>query len=305
MASVAEDVGRGSVRAPARRRSALVPFTIRISPTVVFLIAFLLVPLGVLFAWSFGEATFLSQTLGHTLANYREGIETALYRNLLGRSLVIGAITGACCLVLAYPLAYAITLGPLRRRGDLVLFLVLVSLFSAYIVRVYAWRTLLGRNGVINTGLEWTGVISHPLQFLLYNRFAVVLTLVNVLIPLAVLPLYSALAGIDLQLLEAARNLGASPFRTFWGVTLPLSIRGVQAAFVLCFILAAGDYVTPQLVGGSSGQLLGNVIVSEFGLAFNWPLGSALSFLLIAAMAASAFGFVLLTRALGLRDRPR
>jgi ABC-type spermidine/putrescine transport system permease subunit I len=129
-------------------------------------------------------------------------------------------------------------------------------------------------------------------------------TLVNVLVPLAVLPLYSSLANVDRDNLEAARVLGASPVRTFWTVTLPLSIRGVQAAFAVCFIIAAGDYVTPQLVGGPSGQMIGNVISDQFGLSFNWPLGSALAFLLVAAMGVTVWCFVVLCKALGLRDRP-
>ena len=279
-------------------------FALRVAPATLFMVVCFVVPLSILFLYSFGESTYFSLSFGHTLDNYREAFETTLFMRLLLRSIWMGAAVAGLCLAIAYPLAYAITLGPLRRRGELFLFLILVSLFSAYIVRVYAWRALLGRNGVINSGLEAAGVIDHPLEFLLYSRFAVIITLANVLVPLAVLPLYSALTGVDGQLVEAARNLGASPLRTFWAVTLPLSIRGVQAAFALCFIIAAGDYVTPQLVGGASGQLLGNVIVKWFGVAFDWPLGSALSFVLIAAMALAVLGFIALCRLLGLRERP-
>jgi spermidine/putrescine transport system permease protein len=267
-------------------------------------VAFFLVPVGVLFAYSLGETTYISLQFGTSFHNYVEGFTTPLYTSLILKSIVIGAITGLASLVLAYPLAFAITLGPLRKRGDLVLFFVLVSLFSAYIVRVYAWRTLLGREGAINTGLQALGIIDQPLHFLLYSRFAVVLTLVNVLVPLAVLLLYSSLAGVDRQYLEAARNLGASPWRAFWTVTLPLSIKGVEAAFALCFIIAAGDYVTPQLVGGTRGQMLGNVISDEFGVTFNWPLGSALAFMLVGAIALGILAFITACRVLGLRDHP-
>ena len=279
-------------------------FLVRVAPATAFVAALSLVPLGALFAYSFGTSTYLSIEFGTSLDNYRRALETALYPQLIFRSIWVGVVTALVCVVLAYPLAYAITLGPLRRRGDLILFFVLVSLFSAYIVRVYAWRALLGRNGAINSGLDSLGVIDRPVEFLLYNRFAVIVTLANVLIPLAVLPLYSSLAGIDHQLLEASRSLGASSARTFWRVTLPLSIRGVQAAFALCFIFAAGDYVTPQLVGGTQGQMLGNVIASRFGVAFDWPLGAALAFLLVAAIAAVVALFVVACRALGLRERP-
>jgi spermidine/putrescine transport system permease protein len=279
-------------------------FLVRVSPATLFLLIFFLVPVGVLCAYSFGHSTPFSLSFGLSPDNYVEALETSLFRRLLWRSIWIGGVIGALCVVLAYPLAYAITLGPLRRRGDLILLLVLVSLFSAYIVRVYAWRTLLGRNGVINSALESLGLIGEPLNFLLYSRFAVAVTLTNVLVPLAVLPLYSSLAGTDRQLLEAAKTLGASPLQAFWRITLPLSSKGVIAAFALCFIIAAGDYVTPQLVGGTSGQLLGNVIVRRFGLAFDWPLGSALAFVLIAAIALTVVLVAAAFRVLRLREEP-
>jgi spermidine/putrescine transport system permease protein len=279
-------------------------FLIRVSPATVFLLVFFLVPVGVLCAYSFGHSTPFSLSFGLSPDNYVEALTTSLFRKLLWRSIWLGGLIGALCVVLAYPLAYAITLGPLRRRGDLILLLVLVSLFSAYIVRVYAWRTLLGRNGVINSALESLGLINNPLDFLLYSRFAVAVTLINVLVPLAVLPLYSSLAGTDRQLLEAAKTLGASPLQAFWRITLPLSSKGVIAAFALCFIIAAGDYVTPQLVGGTSGQLLGNVIVRRFGLSFDWPLGSALAFVLIAAMALTVVLVAAVFRVLRLRGEP-
>jgi spermidine/putrescine transport system permease protein len=278
-------------------------FGARIGPAGLFVGLFLVVPLGVLFAYSFGQSTYIDLEFGTSIDQYKIGLESELFRRLIFRSVWIGVVVALVSLALAYPLAYAITVGPLRRRGELILFLVLVSLFSAYIVRVYAWRTLLGDNGAINSGLRSLG-LGDGLDFLIYNRFAVIVTLVNVLVPLAVLPLYSSLSGVDREVLDAARSLGASRLKVFVRMTLPLSIRGVQAAFALCFILAAGDYVTPQLVGGARAQMLGNVIASRFGVAFDWPLGSALAFLLVAAMALTIVAFAGLCRLLGLRDRP-
>lgn len=280
-------------------------FAIRATPTALFVGVFFFIPVGVLFAYSFGTSTYLSITLGHSLANYREALTNSLYIDILLRSLWVGALVGALAVLISYPLVYAITLGSLRRYGEFILFLVIVSLFSAYIVRVYAWRTVLGRNGVVNSALSGLGIIDHPLTFLLYSRFAVVVTLVNVLIPLAVLPLYSALTGVDPQVVEASGTLGASPLQTLGRVVLPLSIRGVISAFALCFIVAAGDYVTPQLVGNGSSQLLGNIIVQWFGVSYNWPLGSALAFVLLAAVGLTVGAFVVLTRLAGLRDTPR
>jgi spermidine/putrescine transport system permease protein len=280
-------------------------FAIRVAPAAVFLAAFFVVPLGVLVTYSVGTSTFVSLEFGFSPDNYLDVLESSLFRSVYVRTLLIGALVGAVCVAVAYPFAYAITLGPLRRHGDLLLFLVLVSLFSAYIVRVYAWRTLLGNNGAINSGLDAIGVIGEPLDFLLYSRFALVLTLVNVLVPLAVLPLYASLSGLDPQLSEASRTLGASPLRTLWAVTLPLSSRGIYTAFLLCFVLAAGDYVTPQLVGGPNGLLVGNLIVARFGVAFDWPLGAAMAFVLVVAMAVVVAAIILAARRAGLRDVPR
>ena len=280
-------------------------FGVRIGPAGLFLACFFLVPLGVLVAYSLGSSTFVSMEFGHSPENYREVLESSLFRSVYGRTLLIGVLVGALSVALAYPFAYAITLGPLRRHGELLLFLVLVSLFSAYIVRVYAWRTLLGREGAINSGLEAIGVINGPLEFLLYSRFALVLTLVNVLVPLAVLPLYASLSGLDPQLREASRSLGASPTSTLLRVTLPLTSRGLYTAFLLCFVIAAGDYVTPQLVGGPDGLLVGNLIVARFGIAFDWPLGAAMAFVLVAAMTLVVGAIVLVLRRAGLRDAPR
>jgi spermidine/putrescine transport system permease protein len=279
------------------------PFALRATPATVFVLFFLVIPLGILFAYSFGHSTFLDLEFGTSLDNYRTALESELYRRLIVRSVTVGLLVGALSVILAYPLAFAITLGPLRRHGEMILFLVLLSLFSAYIVRVYAWRTLLGENGAINSALRSLG-LGDGLDFLIYNQFAVVLTLVNVLVPMAVLPLYSALAGVDRNVLEAAEDLGASKTRTFVRITLPMSIRGVQAAFALCFIIAAGDYVTPQLVGGARAQMLGNSIASQFGVAFDWPLGSALAFTLVLTLALVLLVLLWLSRVLGLKDRP-
>ena len=243
---------------------------------------FFFVPLCALFAYSLGNTTIVDVSVGTDPHNYVRAFTDSFYLHLFGRAIVNGLLVGMSCVLLGYPFAYAITLGPLRRRGELLLLWMIVSLFASYIVRVYAWRTLLGSSGVLNTAIGYAGI--GPVNFLLFNRPAVVLTLVNVLVPLAVLPIYSALHQVDPSLLEAARDQGATARQAFQKVVLPLSQRGLTAGFALCFVLAAGDYVTPQLVGGVSGQQIGNVIADNFGVAFNWPLGAALSFVLISFM---------------------
>jgi spermidine/putrescine transport system permease protein len=153
---------------------------------------------------------------------------------------------------------------------------------SGYLVRIYAWRTILGDEGVINQTLITLGLIQQPLSFLLFSRIATIIVFVNFLTPLAILPIYAALQNVRDEEIEAARDLGASAAAAFWRVTLPLAWGGIFSAFALTFIISAGDYVTPQLVGGTSGGMIGRTIASTFGTAFNWPLGAALSFLTLA-----------------------
>lgn len=281
------------------QRSARRWYVARLSPLVVFLAVFFLAPFVILFLYSFGRSSIVSLSFGTNLDNWSTVLTDNFYRRLLLRSITTGIIVGLLSVVLAFPFAYAISLGPLRRHAEIFLFAVLITLFAAYVVRIYAWRTLLGRSGIINETLDIVGL--GPYDFLLFNRAAVVITLVNVLVPMAVLPIYSSLAQVDPALTEAARDTGAGAFRTLVAVTIPLASRGVNAAFALCFLVSAGDYVTPQFVGGIDGQMLGNVIAEQFGTAFNWPLGSALAFLLVGAMALVIAAWLVFMRLLGFR----
>jgi spermidine/putrescine transport system permease protein len=275
-----------------------------VTPTFVTVGFLFIAPLTVLFLYSLGHSTIYSLGFGHTLSNYGHVFGTPYLRALIWRSMWMGTVTGVACVALAYPLAYAVTLGPLRRYQTQVLFLVLLSLFAAYIVRIYAWRTLLGRDGIINHVLVGLGLTSKPLTVLLYSRTAVVLTLINVTLPLAIIPLYAALSGVDGELVAAARSLGATSATAFRRVTLPLSARGVRVAFALCCIGAAGDYVTPQLVGDPQSQLAGNAIAGQFGIDFDWATGGAMSFTLVAAIALCVFAVFVILRVAGVRERP-
>jgi spermidine/putrescine transport system permease protein len=185
---------------------------------------------------------------------------------------------------LAYPMAYFVAFRVTRHKF---LWLVLLSIpfWTSYLLRVFAWKVILGFNGVINTALMSLGVISQPLEFLLYNPTAVVITLAHAYAAFALLPIYVSLEKIDRSLLEAAADLGDGPVRRFLRVTLPLSIPGVLGAAVLIFVPTTGDYVTPSLVGGADGVMIANLIQVQFGRVNNWPLGAALA---IASMAAVA-----------------
>ena len=204
-----------------------------------------------------------------------------LYRTLILRSIAVALIVALFTIPIAYALAYAITFR--IKRGVLVLVLLMAPMFASYVVRVFAWKLILGPTGFINRGLAELGVIEEPLRFLLYGRFAVTLTLTTILIPLAMLPIYSALQNVPRDLLEASRDLGEPPLRTFLRVTLPLTSSAVIAAFVFVVLLAGADYLTPQLVGGRSGFLVGRAIADQFGPAGDFPLGGALSFVTLIA----------------------
>lgn len=216
-----------------------------------------------------------------TLDQYVSVVTTESYWRLLGISALTALGIGISAVVLAYPLAYFLAhrAGP---RAGTFLVLLLVPFWTSYLLRVMAWKILLGTEGVINSFLLYIGVIQEPLTALLYNRTAVILTLIYVWIPFAALPILAALQRIDPVLFEAAADLGARPLRQFTRITLPLSLPGVFAAFFMVFIPTVGEYVTPLLVGGSRGFLYGNIIQDFFTKAANWPLGSALSMIMLA-----------------------
>lgn len=250
----------------------------QILPATLFLLVFLIGPVAVFFIYSFWTIEVYDLVPAWTLGNYADALSDPIYQSLFAQTIVTAALAAVITTVIAYVFAHALRFH-LRRYQEPLLFLVVVALFSGYLVRIYAWRTILGDEGVINTALQALGLVSEPLSFLLFSRIATTITLVNFLVPLAVLPIYAVLQNVRDEEIEAARDLGAGAAGAFWSVTLPLAWGGVFAAFALTFIIAAGDYVTPQLVGGTSGSMIGRTIASTFGTAFNWPLGAALSFL--------------------------
>lgn len=279
-------------------------FALAAAPAGAIMVAFFVVPAGVLFAYSFGHSTYLDVRFGLTFEHYAAVATSETLRNVVLRSLWMGGLVGVAAAVLSYPIAYAATLGPYRRFSNVVLLVVLVSLFTAYIVRIYAWRTLLGRNGIINGSLETLGFSQEPLTFLLFSKFAVLITLISVLIPVAMLPIHASLSGMRTELIDAARTMGATGFQAFRRVTLPMTSRGLYSGFALSFVIAAGDFVTPQLVGDPGSQLAGNAIVTRFGLSFDWPLGAAIAFTLVTGMAIVLVVALWCFARLGLRDRP-
>jgi spermidine/putrescine transport system permease protein len=205
----------------------------------------------------------------------------------------------AVVVALAYPLAYYLALSGTRRKYILLLILV-VPFITSYLLRVLAWKVILGSQGVINSFLFWTGwrAEGHPLSFLLYSRFAVMLVLAYVWLPFVALPIFVTLESIDRRLLEAASDLYASRLQAFLRITLPLSLPGVVAAFLFVFIPTVGEFVTPSLVGGTSGYMYGNQIVDLFQTGFpDWETGAVLSLFLLAVILTLTLVFVRFLRA--------
>lgn len=258
-------------------------------------------PLGILVAYSFWTQTYVEIDKTLTWANYLEAATDPLVRHLVLRSIFIAGAVTAATVALAYPIAYFIAFR--TNKKTLWLLLITIPFWSSYLLRVFSWKLILGFNGVMNSALLSLGVIDEPLTFLLYNEFAVVLTLAHAWAPFAILPIYVSLQKIDRSLLEAATDLGCSKLERFIRVTLPLTVPGIIAASLIIFIPTVGDYVTPSLVGGSQGKMIANLIQVQFGPANNWPLGATLSLVAMAAVGVVAILFVLLATALGRRIR--
>jgi spermidine/putrescine transport system permease protein len=277
------------------RRGTIAPYLL-VAPSVMLLIFFIVVPLAALLVLSFStfEGTEGSRQL--TFQNYREifaiapegkqgRIFNGPYIQVLVRSVAVSLITTSIVVGLAYPMAYYIAFG-VRRLKTIWIVLITIPFWTSYLLRIFSWKLILGYNGILNATLMKLGWIDQPLEFLLYNPSSVIIALSHAWLAFAVLPIYVSLERIDKSLLEAAADLGEGPVARFIRVTLPLSKPGVIAAALLVFIPTVGDYVTPTLVGGPSGTMIGNLIDVLFGRADNAPLGAAVSWVSMMTIAS-------------------
>jgi spermidine/putrescine transport system permease protein len=271
-----------------------------LSPTLVVMFLMLVVPLGGMIAFSFFTQVYFDIDFTPTLNNYwaivKPGagnsylgipfpFETPIYAILLVKSLLMSLIATTVIVLMAYPMAYFMAFRVTKHK-ILWLILITVPFWTSYLLRVFAWKVILGFNGVLNSGLISLGVINEPLSFLLYNPTAVIITLTHAWLAFAILPIYVSLEKIDRSLLEAATDLGDNPIERFLRVTLPLSLPGVISSTLLVFIPTVGDYITPAQVGGTSGIMIGTLIQSQFGKANNWPMGGALSIFMMLVVTA-------------------
>jgi len=258
-------------------------------PPLLWVAMFLLLPYALMFCYSFWSLS-PAQTIVHSwsLSNYTQLLRVDVYWQTLLRSMWIAARVTFFSLLLGYPLAYFLSFHAGRHK-DLLYQLVIIPLWVSYLVRAYAWKTILGSDGVLNTLLQYAHLTKHPVEFLLYSPFAVVLTLMHIYTPFTILPIYAALEHIPRKLMEASHDLGATPGQTFWKVILPLSIPGLLAGATFAFVLSLGDFLAPLLLGGPSGIMISNIVVSLFGAAYNWPLGAAISLVLLVLVVSLLF----------------
>ncbi len=260
-----------------------------LSPLAVLLITGVVIPALILLSYSLYVWFNLEPTGSLTGANYVSALTDPLYRQLLINTVLIAAPTTIISVTGGYLLAYYMNF--VQHRGRSVLFALVVSaLMASYLVRIFAWRTLLGSSGVVNSLLEGLGLIGEPVGFLLYSKTSAVLAEIALFMPLTGLTFYAALSGISGDYREASWDLGAGSWQTVWRVVLPLSGAAILATTTLIFFLSAGDYVTPVLVGGIDSSTIGTAIATDMGPAGNYGMGSALSVLLAAGFAALYFG---------------
>jgi spermidine/putrescine transport system permease protein len=250
-------------------------------PPLLWVGIFLLLPYALMFAhsfWGVREGVIVHQW---NLENYKTLFSNPLYAGVLFRTMRIAASVTLCSLLLGYPLAYYLSFHA-HARKELLYQLVIVPLWVSYLVRGYAWKTILGSDGVLNGFLQYLHLTHEPVGFFLYSPFAVVLMLTHIYTPFAFLPIYAALEHIPRPLVEASQDLGAGSTQTFLRVILPLSMPGLLAGATFAFVLSLGDFLAPLLVGGPSGIMIANVVQTLFGAAFDWPLGATISvFILI------------------------
>ena len=258
-----------------------------LGPALGWWAVFLIVPVGLVLVYSFFErGTYGGVIPTFNLDNFARALDP-LYLRVLLFSLRVALIATVISLLLGYPAAYLIATLPQRWRTP-ILVLTILPFWTSLLIRTYAWIVLLANNGLINRGLQATGLVDEPLD-LLYNEFAIVLGLVYGYLPLMILPIYASIERLNPELREASADLGGNPFRTFLRVTLPLTLPGIAAGCIFVFVPSLGNFIVPDLLGGGKTSMVGNLIQQQFLKARDWPFGATLSLFLIALMGVLLF----------------
>jgi len=243
----------------------------------------MLVPYAMLFYYSLGSVEYMTFKPGFSFANLGRVLTSAPYLAVLLKSLKLGVITAVGATLAGFPVAFCLAFHSTSRTvRSFVYFLVIIPWWASYLVKAYAWKTILGSNGLINSLLMSLHLIDEPLTFFLYNQFSVALTLIYIFTPFAILSIYAQLERIPTNVIEGAKNLGATDFEVFRRVIAPLSLPGVVAGAVITFSLSFGDFVAPALVGGPNAVMISNIVVNLLGVAFDWPMAAAIGIVVIA-----------------------
>ncbi|MDZ5453936.1 MULTISPECIES: ABC transporter permease [Labrys] len=258
-----------------------------LSPTLIVLTVLMVVPIVIMTVFSFYEfVTAGVEKQVFTTANWHEFFTDSFYHLFLWKTVKVAAITAILCALLGYPPAYFIAMTRTRHKW-LLLLLLIVPFWISFTIRTFSWIHILGEQGIINVVLMKIGLISEPLR-MLYTQGSVIMGMIHFLLPYMILNIYVSLEGIDRNLISAARTLGCTQGQAFREVVLPLSLPGLMAGLLLCFVLAAGSYVTPQVLGSTRDALFGNLIYDTIMTQLNWPLGSTLSIVLLVLLGIVA-----------------
>lgn len=258
-----------------------------LAPSLITLTVLMILPICIMTVFSFYEfVTAGVEKETFTTANWREFFTDSFYHMFLWKTVRVAAITAILCALLGYPPAYFIAVSHTRHKW-LLLLLLIVPFWISFTIRTFSWIHILGEQGVINVLLIKLGIISEPMR-LLYTEGAVIMGMIHFLLPYMILNVYVSIEGIDRNLISAARTLGCTAWQAFYEVVLPLSLPGLMAGLLLSFVLAAGSYVTPQILGSTRDALFGNIIFDTIMGQLNWPMGSTLSLVLLVLLGIVA-----------------
>ncbi len=292
--------------APRARPNALARFLHRhegwrgyllMAPALALMAAAILFPLGMTLAMSTWSLAGYDVVTTPGPGNYIAMIENPMFGALIWRTLFVAASATLIIVVLCYPMAYYVAFHGGRHKSSW-LILLMLPFWTSYLLRVFAWKVVLGYEGALNSALLSLGIVDEPVAALLYSQTAVIIVLAHSWAAFAILPIYVSLEKIDRSYLEAAADLGDGPWRRFWRITFPLSLPGVIAALVMVFVPTVGEYITPAMVGGPDSLLVGNLIQSMFGPMNNWPAGAALAVVMMGTIALAGAVFLVLNRLL-------
>lgn len=251
-------------------------------PPLVWFVVFMVIPYCMLFYYSLGSTHYMTFKPGLSLANLIGVFTQDPYLAVMLRSARIGALSAVGATLCAYPLAFCLAFHTRTPRAKTLLYLlVIVPWWAAYLVKAYAWKTILGTSGLLNALLLDLHLIHSPLRLFLYNEFSVVLVLTYIFTPFAVLSIYAQLERIPTSVVEAAEDLGASTGETLRRIIIPLSLPGVIAGAIIIFALSTGDFIAPALVGGPDSMMISNIVINLLGVAFNWPMAASIGIVMI------------------------